>query len=242
MQMEAGKGWGGTKWIKPEDVAGIVAKWRGCLASGEPFEYEARVRRADGEYRWMLHRKVALRDNQGIIIKWYGSSIDIEEIKRAEGKVRHLTGRILQLQDEERQRIARDLHDSTGQNLVALATMLGQLRSSIPSKERKSRRLLSGCKALVDRCISEVRTLSYVLHPPALDQTGLVGAIRDYVRGFTKRSGIHVDLELSPRAGRAARDVELALFRVVQESLTNIQRHSRNQHAKIRLDRDSNLT
>jgi formate hydrogenlyase transcriptional activator len=76
-------GWGWTDSIHPDDVAGIVARWRECLASGEIFEYEARVRRADGEYRWMVHRKVALRDDQGNIIKWYGSSIDIEEIKRA---------------------------------------------------------------------------------------------------------------------------------------------------------------
>ena len=96
--------------------------------------------------------------------------------------------------------------------------MLGQLRDSIPSAERKSRRLLSECKALADQCIREVRTLSYVLHPPVLDEAGLEDAIRDYVDGFTKRSGIHVELELSPRVGRMPRDVELALFRVVQEA------------------------
>jgi PAS domain S-box-containing protein len=86
--MEQLLGWGWTNSIHPDDVAGIVAKWRACLASGDPFEYEARVRRADGEYRWMAHRKVALRDERGNIIKWYGSSIDIEDIKRAEERVR----------------------------------------------------------------------------------------------------------------------------------------------------------
>jgi two-component system NarL family sensor kinase len=146
------------------------------------------------------------------------------------------------LQDEERRGIARDLHDSTGQDLVALATTLGQLRSSIPSVERKSRRLLAQCKALADQCIREVRTLSYVLHPPVLDAAGLGDAIRDYVHGFTKRSGIRVELDLSPRLGRMAQDVELVLFRVVQESLTNIQRHSGSLQAKIRIDRNSNLT
>jgi signal transduction histidine kinase len=152
-----------------------------------------------------------------------------------------LSGRLLLLQFEERRRIARDLHDSTGQDLVALATMLGQLRSSLPSSQRKSRKLLSECKALGDRCIREVRTLSYVLHPPSLDQAGLAGAIRDYVRGFTERSGIHVGLELSADVGRMPRDVELALFRVVQESLANIQRHSGSHDATIRLDRAADL-
>jgi len=85
--MKALEGWGWTTAIHPEDVAGIVEKWRASLSTGEPFEYATRVRRADGEYRWMIHRKVALRDEQGKIIKWYGSSYDIEDIKRAEEKL-----------------------------------------------------------------------------------------------------------------------------------------------------------
>jgi signal transduction histidine kinase len=88
----------------------------------------------------------------------------------------------------------------------------------------------------------DVRTLSYVLHPPVLDEAGLGVAIRDYVDGFTKRSGIHVELDMSPRVGRLARDIELVLFRVVQESLTNIQRHSGSPQAKIRVNRNSHLT
>ena len=167
---------------------------------------------------------------------------DITERKRAEEELRRLSGRLLQSQDEERRRIARDLHDSTGQDLVALATMLGQLRPSIPSREQKSRKLLSECKALADQCIRETRTLSYLLHPPVLDEAGLEDAIRDYVKGFTKRSGIQVALELSPRLGRMTRDVELALFRVVQESLTNIHRHSGSPQAKIRIACNSHLT
>src|SRR5271155_5506648 len=82
--LEQVSGWNWTAFIHPEDVEGIVAKWRACLASGEVFEYETRVRRADGEYRWMFHRKVPLRDERGKIVKWYGSSLDIEERKAAE--------------------------------------------------------------------------------------------------------------------------------------------------------------
>lgn len=167
---------------------------------------------------------------------------DITDRKRAEEELQRLSGRLLRSQDEERRRIARELHDSTGQDLVALATMLGQLRTTIPSREQKSRKFLSECKALADQCIREVRTLSYVLHPPVLDDAGLVDAIRDYVKGFTKRSGIQVKLELSSLLVRMTRDVELALFRVVQESLTNIHRHSGSHQAKIRIDRNPNLT
>jgi PAS domain S-box-containing protein len=228
--------------VHPEDLPRVMEKWLADMAAGRPSEDEMRLRRADGEYRWFLVRTVPLCDVQGNLVKWYGVSIDIEDRKQAEEELRRLSGQLLRSQDGERRRIARELHDTTGQDLVALATMLGQVRSSLPSAERKSRRLLSECKTLAERCIHEVRTLSYVLHPPVLDQGGLEDAIRDYVKGFTERSAIHVELELSPRLGRMARDVELALFRVVQEALTNIQRHSGSQRAQIRIHRNADLT
>ena len=167
---------------------------------------------------------------------------DITDQKRVEEEFKRLSGQLLLSQDEERRRIARDLHDATGQDLVALATMLGRLRAFLPSKDRKSRRFLSECKTLANECIREVRTLSYVLHPPVLDQEGLEDAIRDYALGFAIRSGIQVELELSPRLERLSREVELSLFRVVQESLTNVQRHSGSRQARIRIQCDSDLT
>jgi len=235
-----GEGW--QSMLHPDDRDRVLQAWHESVVNGTPYEQEERHRGADGTYRWFLARGVPLRDSEGRIVRWYGTNTDIEDRKQAEEELRRLSGQLLRSQDEERQRIALDLHDSTGQDIVALATMLGQLRGSIPSGARKSRNLLSQCKVLADRCIREVRTLSYVLHPPVLDEAGLGDAIRDYVDGFTKRSGIHVELELSPRLERMARDVELALFRVVQESLTNIQRHSGSQRAKIGIQRNSDLT
>jgi PAS domain S-box-containing protein len=205
------------------------------------FEFEHRLLMPDGSVKNINVIARALKTSSSNL-EFVGAVTDVTAAKRAEEELRRLSGRLLRSQDEERRRIARDLHDSTGQNLVALATMLGQLRHSIPSDERKSRRLFSDCKALADRCIREVRTLSYVLHPPILEQAGLRDAICDYVKGFTKRSGIKVELELSPRLGRVERDIELALFRVVQESLANIQRHSGSQRAKIKIHSNSDLT
>ena len=163
---------------------------------------------------------------------------DITERKRAEEELLRLSGQLLRSQDEERRSIARDLHDSTGQNLVVLAASLAQLQDSIPSASRKSRMLVSESQALADQCIREVRTLSYLLHPPMLEEAGLEDAICLYAEGFTKRSGIQVQLEVSPQLGRLERDTELTLFRVVQESLTNVQRHSGSPQAKIRIGRD----
>jgi PAS domain S-box-containing protein len=205
-----------------------------------PMEFEEVMLHEDGPHTSIV-QKFPLFDAKGEIYAICGFVTDITERKRAAEELRRISSQFLSLQDEERRRIAQNLHDSTGQNLVALATMIGQLSRPGLLDARKSRKLLSECKALADRCIREVRTLSYTLYPAALDGIGLVGAIRDYVRGFSKRSGIHVDLEMSSSLARMERDIELALFRVVQEGLTNIQCHSGSQKAKIRIERDSNL-
>jgi PAS domain S-box-containing protein len=163
---------------------------------------------------------------------------EITDRKRAEEELRRLSGQLLRLQDEERRRIARDLHDSTGQDLVALAATLSLVHDSIPSSGKKLRKLASQCQALAEQCVREVRTLSYLLHPPMLDEAGLEDAILHYADGFTERTGIDVELEVSPRFGRMGPDVEVALFRIVQESLINVQRHSGSPRAKIRINRE----
>jgi signal transduction histidine kinase len=230
------------EFIHPEDRTKVDAAFRASLDKPSHCTVEYRIVMPDGRVKFLEERWQAFHDEQGKPLRVAGTCRDITERVRAEEELQELSGHLLRLQDEERRKIARDLHDSTGQDLVALATMLGQLRGSIPSGERKSRRLLSKCKTLADRCIREVRTLSYLLHPPALDVAGLGGAIRDYVKGFSERSGIQVELEFSSGLKRMARDIELALFRVVQESLTNIQRHSGSRQAKIRIHRNSDLT
>ena len=160
---------------------------------------------------------------------------DITERKWIENQLRRLSGQLLRLQDEERRRIARDLHDSTGQNLAALKLALGQLSRSIPQSNKAARQHLSESQALAAQSIRELRTLSYLLHPPMLDEAGLEVAIRLHVEGFAKRSGIRVNIEVSASFGRMKLEVELVLFRVIQESLTNIHQHSRSTQATIRL-------
>jgi PAS domain S-box-containing protein len=228
--------------IHPEDRSRYDSEINAAVDEKRNWEIDYRIVLTDGSLKYIQGIGRPVFASSGEPLEFVGTTVDITDRKLAEEELRRLSGQLLRSQDEERRRIARDLHDSTGQDLVALATTLGQLRGSIPSVERKSRRILSQCKALADRCIRDVRTLSYVLHPPVLDEAGLGDAIRDYVKGFSKRSGIHVELELSPRLGRMARDVELALFRVVQEALTNIQRHSGSQRARIRIYRNSDLT
>jgi len=231
-----------SEFIHPEDRAKVDAAFVASLGERSPCTVEYRIVVPDGRVKILEERWQAFHDEEGKPLRVAGTCRDITERVRAEEELQRLSGKLLRLQDEERRKIARDLHDSTGQDLVVLAMMLGQLSGSIPSGERGSRRLLSECKALADKCLREVRTLSYELHSPVLEDAGLEDAIRDYVKGFTKRSGIQVELELSPRVGRMPRDVELALYRVMQEALTNIRRHSGSQRAKIRIHRNSDLT
>jgi PAS domain S-box-containing protein len=231
-----GDGW--QSMLHPDDRERVLRAWHESVTKGTPYEQQERHRGVDGTYRWFLARGLPFRDAEGRIVRWYGTNTDVEDRKQAEEELRQLSGQLLRLQDEERRRIARDLHDSTGQDLVALATTLSQLHASLPSSSRKLRKLASQCQALADQCTRDVRTLSYLLHPPMLDEAGLEDAIRHYAGGFAERTGIEVELEISPRLGRMKPHVELALFRVIQESLTNIQRHSGSPQAKIRIERD----
>jgi signal transduction histidine kinase len=155
-----------------------------------------------------------------------------EELDVANQGLGDLTARLLQLQDEERRRIARELHDSAGQSLTALALNLSNLGTEI-ERLTKSAKTVSDSVVLVNDMSRDIRTISYLLHPPLLDEAGLASALRWYIRGFTERSGIKVELELPEDFERLPRDVETAIFRLVQECLTNIHRHSESPTATI---------
>jgi signal transduction histidine kinase len=152
--------------------------------------------------------------------------------RKSEEASRRLSGRLLQLQDEERRRFARELHDSLGQYLVSLKMNL----SLMLNRPQQSDGLLAESIKLVDESIAETRTLSYLLHPPMLDEAGFASAANWYVNGFAQRSGIQVKVNISEGQPRLPGEVELALFRILQESLTNIHKHSRSTTAEVTLD------
>ena len=156
------------------------------------------------------------------------------DARRRQEEYRRLSSRLLTLQDEERRRLALDLHDSTGQQLAALMMNLDIVQQSTQALDARARRALAESRSLAEQCSRDVRTFAYLLHPPLLDEAGLVSAVRWYVEGFTKRSGIQVVLDLH-EVGRLPRPIETALFRIVQESLTNVHRHASTPHASIHL-------
>ncbi len=223
------------------------------------FEDEGWRLRKDGSRFWANVIITALRDSSGNLRGFSKITRDTtekmlalealrnsnhelrEEVARrtaAEGKLqdserslRRLSGHLLRMQDEERRRLGRELHDSVGQYLAAL-------KMGLDAMDTGSDPRMEECLRMADQCMKEVRTISYLLYPPMLEEVGLRSAIPWYIDGFSKRSGIQVESQIDPGLGRLSRDAELAIFRILQESLTNVHRHSESSTAAVRLGLD----
>jgi len=194
------------------------------IAESKRWEGELLQVRRDGSSITVAGRWAALQDPDGRFSGWLEINTDITARKLLEAAARRLTGRILSLQDDERRRIARELHDSLGQYLASIKINLDLLSRTINEPQQSA--TLSDCLGATEQCLTETRTISHLLHPPLLDEAGFASAARWYVEGFAERSCLKVELDLPHQLGRLERDVETALFRVLQEALTNVHRHS----------------
>ena len=161
------------------------------------------------------------------------------EILQQSDQLRELSGRLMFAQDEERRRIARELHDSAGQNLAALGMTLARLENDAKRDPTRLSKSIKDAQGLIQNLTEEIRTTSYLLHPPMLDEMGLSSALRWYIEGLAERSGLSIELNIPDGLGRLAPEVELAIFRLVQECLTNIHRHSGSKTAVIRIAREA---
>ena len=189
------------------------------------------------EKRWFQLRATRFYDNSRMRLVMVHENIT--EIKHADEELRGITDHLLRLQDEERRRIARDLHDVTAQNIFAITMNLARLRKILPTFTGRAEELVAETILLGEESLQEIRTVSYVLHPPTLRGEGLVSALRSYIEGFVRRTGIRVTLEAEPEKVELPAEVQTALFRIVQESLANIIRHSGSKTARIQLSRRS---
>ena len=205
------------------------------IFSRDNWEGELRHTKRDGNQIVVASRWTTLRDRTGKATGWLELNTDITGRKRAELAARQLASRLLTLQDDERRRIARDLHDGMGQNLVAVKMNLDYLSKTGGPPGA----IATECSDIVDGCLTEIRTMSHLLHPPLLDEAGLRSAIRWYVDGFGERSGIEVKLDLPSTPGRLPERVETTVFRIVQEALINVHRHSGCSVVSISLDVDA---
>ena len=247
-------GFGWLEYVHSDDREKAMAEWMRCVESGAKYEAEYRLRSREGAYRWFRARALPIRDD-GKIVKWYGTCSDIHDSKlleksirdnaaelekmvdRRTDELRRLSIRLMTMQDQERRRLARDLHDGLGQELAVAKMVLDKMilqKSAEPPSEAWTQ-----ASSIVDRAIQQVRTMSHLLHPPLLDEVGLLSALSWYVEGLTKRSGIETSLEVKPAEfPRLALDVETAVFRIVQEALTNVFRHSEASKVWITLSQN----
>jgi PAS domain S-box-containing protein len=249
-------------WSALPDEQKIVKSALATAARGLAVREECSYCLRDGTVRFADRTLNPVQNHLGEVVMIIASGIDITEQKRwrdtleegvrrrtreLEAKnvelerqaqiVRELSGRLLQVQDEERRRIARELHDSVGQMLAAVSMNLNQITSESSALSPEAARALDENVSLIDQLSTEIRTISHLLHPPLLDEIGLQSALRWYIDGFRERSKINVELDLPENFGRLPRDFELTLFRAVQECLTNIHRHSESPTASVRVSR-----
>src|SRR5579863_1435012 len=218
----------------PELRKQIEEAWTAFLNEGtQRGEYE--LTRADGSVR-----SVEFSATANFIPGRHLSSLrDVTERKKAEQSLRMLSAKLLQLQDDERRHIARELHDSASQKLAALAMTIFSLIETLRESAPQFATAAEEAQALVEQLSQEIRTTSYLLHPPMLDELGLDSTLRWYVEGFEKRSGIKTQLELGVSEQRLPPELERTIFRTIQEALTNIHRHSGSPTALIRLQSNS---
>jgi len=218
----------------PGRRADIEAAWESFLRHGaQKGEYE--LIRLDG-----TTRHVEFTATANFVPGQHLSSLrDVTDRKKAEANLLTLSGRLLQVKDEEQRRIARDLHDSAGQILTLLKMSLVPLEARLAKEHPEFAKPVAQSIGLVDQLTSEIRTLSHLLHPPLIDELGLPSALHWYAEEFAKRGKIKVDLDYPPGYERLPHELEIALFRIVQECLTNIHRHSGSQTASIRFRQSS---
>ena len=208
-----------------------------ALATGQAIRNEVMGwrRPGSGEMFWISGEVVPLWSKDGKPDKLVAAFSDITKRKEAEEALHQLSARLLRLQDEERRRMGRELHDSLAQSVMAVNLDLAQVARSPKPLGKQARHALSEARGILREMSREIRTLSYLLHPPVLDELGLASAVKEYAHGFSERSGIALEIDIPPGFPRMPPEAEIAFFRIVQESLANIQRHSGSSTGGIRL-------
>ncbi|MBV9727188.1 MAG: PAS domain-containing protein, partial [Gammaproteobacteria bacterium] len=246
----------------PDYADQVLRTFRRTLATGESHHAVGQAIGLHGApceyYDWRVHRIPLPEGGYGVVCYFRDVSAETrarsalrqardhlqshvrertEELEKAYKSLRVLSMRMMHMQDEDRRRISRELHDSAGQLLAALGMELTSLIRKAGPLSPELAEGIGGSLQLVQQLTQEIRTASYLLHPPLLDEVGLSSALRWYVVGLSKRSGIAITLKLDDGLGRLPRELEAALFHIVQESLTNIHRHSGSKTAMLRIDR-----
>jgi signal transduction histidine kinase len=231
--------------VPPDGTSEYMFDWRELkrwgfsekdLPPGSVIKYK--VPTACEQYRWRIVGIAVLIVAQSFLIA--GLLIQRHRKRRAEESLRDMTGRVLQTQDDERRRIARDLHDGTGQELSGIVLSVGQVLADFPPGHEQLRQLLQDSHIASRRALNEVRAVSYALHPPILDGLGLIPALRWYLDGLQKRTSFNIDFDAPAALPETSPDAQRTLFRIVQEGAANVLRHSGGTALRVKLSDNGN--
>lgn len=248
LDQELGDGW--AEGVHPEDLADCLQRFLNAFHSRKPFSIEYRLRRYDGEYRWILDQGRAFYDLKGRFAGYIGSCFDVTERRQAEEasrrsheQLRALSVRLQAVREEESKRIARAIHDELGQALTSLNLDLSWIQEKLQAEQHQPlrsqlQRRMKGAKALLDKTVQSVQRISSELRPAMLDDFGLTATLRWYAEEFEARSGIRCRWRPKPVTVGLSREKGTAFFRLFQEILTNVARHSDAHSVHLKLVRD----
>jgi PAS domain S-box-containing protein len=233
MEQELGEGW--IIGVHPEDVQHCLRTYSASFEARVRFEVEYRLRRFDGEYRWIVDYGTPRFEPDGTFCGYIGSAVDITERKSSEESLHSLSGRLINAQEQERARIARELHDDFSQRLALLGISLGQLWEELPESQTEQRtgvlEILKGTKEMS----SDLHSLSHQLHSSKLELVGLVSALSGLCKEMGEKYKLEIHFTKSGTLPKFTKDVELCLFRVTQEALSNVVKHSQSERAQVDL-------
>jgi PAS domain S-box-containing protein len=233
MEQELGEGW--ASGVHPDDLKDCLSIYSRAFDARKDFEMEYRLRRYDGEYRWIADYGVPRFGSNGSFCGYIGSCVDVTERKLFEMSLRDLTGRLIRAQEEERSRIARELHDDISQRMAYLQIGLEQFGQNISALTSNDQNEIHNLCELASEVSSDIHSISHQLHPARLDLQGLVAATGSFCREIARQHELRVEFVHHDVPAEIPNDVALSLFRIVQESLRNIVKHAKTTEAKVEL-------
>lgn len=233
LEQEFGNGW--AEGVHPDDFERCLEIYVTSFDARREFRMEYRLRRSDGKFRWIHDIGVPRYDGAGIFVGYIGSCIDVTDRKLAEEALCRLPARILQAQEEERGRVARELHDGIGQLLASARFRLRGVEETIRTTAPRMGREIQSVLSALEQAAQLARTTAHQLHPTELAGLGLARTLRKLAGEFQARNEVDLALSISPAVNRLPSDLQLQLFRIVQEGLSNVERHARASHVTLGL-------
>jgi PAS domain S-box-containing protein len=222
--------------LHPDDRDRVLTTMRKHLAGSlSEYEMEHRLRHKDGSYRWVLSRGVSLRDTSGKPTRFSGSHVDITRLKETREALEAVSGRLIVAQEDERARIARELHDDIGQRMALLGIHIERLSELVSPRSQESKRLVENLRTQTKDIASDIQHISYELHPAKLEHLGLIAAVKALCRDVSAHSPIRIDVQAPSVSGPIPRNVALCLYRVIQEALANVLKHSGSEEARVNI-------